>query len=401
MSYYILISLCVIILIAYFFEITSRITRIPGVILLIILGMALNYFFRVIGFTLPDFSLLLPVMGTLGLVLIVLEGSLDLKVGRDKKRLMIRSFASAGILFFVFVFFFAILLSSFFDYDFKNAFLNAIPLGIISSAVAIPSSSNLASNDREFIVYESSVSDILGIIVFDFVLFNGLPVGKAIMGFTLEIIMTILFSILISAMLAYLLHKVTHHIKYVIILTFVVLIYTLANLIHWPSLIVVLIFGLILNNNNLFQFDFIKKRVDFGDFNAGLKSFKQITGELTFLVRSFFFLIFGFYTSLESLLNLNSLIVSLSVSASFFILRALFFKYILRKPLFPLLWFAPRGLITILLFMTIPEAMRLPLISEGVVVQTIFITTLTMTFGNILYGRDYSVAPEISTNNQI
>ena len=42
MTYYIIISFCVVILLAYFFDITSRQTKIPGVLLLVLTGMAIN-----------------------------------------------------------------------------------------------------------------------------------------------------------------------------------------------------------------------------------------------------------------------------------------------------------------------------------------------------------------------
>jgi len=47
---------------------------------------------------------------------------------------------------------------------------SAIPLAIISSAVAIPSAAGLLKQDREFVVYESTFSDILGIMIFNYAL---------------------------------------------------------------------------------------------------------------------------------------------------------------------------------------------------------------------------------------
>ncbi len=41
MTNYIITALCVIIILAYFFDITSKFSKIPGVILLILLGMAI------------------------------------------------------------------------------------------------------------------------------------------------------------------------------------------------------------------------------------------------------------------------------------------------------------------------------------------------------------------------
>ena len=398
MSYFILITLCCIVLIAYFFEITSKFSKIPSVILILCLGMLLRFITTNIGFSIPDLSMLLPLMGTLGLILIVLEGSMDLNLGSDKKKLILKSFSSAFLLFFVFIITFSLIMHFGYGFSFKMALLNAIPFGIISSAVAIPSSISLHKNDREFIVYESSVSDIVGILLFDFVLFNQMSLINGMMIFSMEVFATIIFSVIISIGLAYMLHKIGHHIKYVIILTSVVLIFTLAKIVHWPSLIVVLIFGLTLNNNHLFQNRYTLKYIDFNDFNSNLKSFKQITGELTFLVRSFFFLIFGYYTSLEGLFNFQTLLFSISIITTVFGLRALFFKFVIRKSLTPLLFFAPRGLITILLFLSIPAQLKLPFMTEGLIAQIIIISIIVMAFGNIITSHQKDVLEPTNTN---
>lgn len=134
------------ILLAYLFDITSRYTKIPGVILLIGLGIVIQVLVSTTGIKIPDMQPLLPVIGTVGLVLIVMEASMDLKLGRNKLGLIIKS-ASAAI--FLFAFFAAIMtfiMVKFLGYHFTESLLNSIPFGIISSAVAI-SSANLAYDD--------------------------------------------------------------------------------------------------------------------------------------------------------------------------------------------------------------------------------------------------------------
>lgn len=385
MNYYLLIALCVIVILSYVFDITSKYTRIPGVILLIITGMIINYLLSYFNIHIPDISGLLPLMGTIGLVLIVLEGSLDLTISKKKKKLIIQSISSAVIQLMVFVGITAYVLVSFFDYSFKIVLINLIPLGIVSSAVAIPSATGLGKHDKEFVTYESSFSDIIGIIAFDFILYKNSRFGESMMDFTLEMILTIVASIVLSAALAFILHRITHHVKYIIITTSILLVFALAKLIHLPSLLVVLIFGLIMNNNHLFNNKYLQKVIDFEGFNLELKSFKNITGEFTFIIRSFFFIIFGYYTYVSDLINLSNLLLSIGLSLSIFVLRALYFRIVLKMPLYPLLFFAPRGLITILLFLTIPNNYALPFINQGLITQVIFISIFLMAFGNMLF----------------
>ena len=70
----------------------------------------------------------------------------------------------------------------------KLALASAIPIGIISSAIAIPSAKNLLNNEKEFITYESSLSDIFGVIFFNFITLNDNIGSKTFGNFSLELL---------------------------------------------------------------------------------------------------------------------------------------------------------------------------------------------------------------------
>ena len=399
MIYLVLIFFSALVLLSYVFDITSRYTRIPGVILLMVLGILLKLLTKYTSLEIPNLQPLLPVIGTLGLILIVLEGSLDLTLDKEKKTIIFKSVVSGILLFLLFAGVFAYYLVAVYQIPLHQAFINVIPLGIISSAVAIPAAANLDQNDKEFVTYESSVSDVLGILVFDFIFINTMEKSKGMAGFFGDIIFTLILSVIFSAGLTFLIQKIRHHVKYVIIMTFIVLVFASAKLVHLPSLLVVLIFGLMMNNMHLFKFEKVKEFLDFEGFREELISFKHITGELTFLVRSFFFIMFGYYTNLSDLLNLTNLGISVLITISIFALRALFFKFILRQSFNPLLFYAPRGLITILLFLNVPEAIRLPFMNEGTVSQIIFLSILVIIVGNIIGKRRQAKVPEFEIVN--
>lgn len=387
MTYYILIGFCLMVLLAYFFDITSKHTKIPSVLMLVITGLALHYISEYFDLHIPYMNRILPVMGTLGLILIVLEASLDLMLIKEKSALIIHSLSSAILLFLIFTGLLTYVAVYYFDYDIKMFLINIIPISVISSAVAIPSAVGLLQNDRDFVTYESAMSDIIGILAFDFILLSSGSFSSGVLRFIAELVLTLIASIIVSAALAYMLHKINHHVKYVFIMTVIVLVYSLAKLIHLPSLLVVLIFGLVINNNQIFKNKHSEKIISFDTFNDDLSGFKNIAAELTFIVRSFFFLMFGFFIRLSDLFNINNLKIAVILIAIIFLLRALYFKMILQIPLSPLLFFAPRGLITILLFLSIPSAMSLSFMNIGVVTQVIFITILMMTFGNMIFQQ--------------
>jgi len=394
MTNYIILAFCLLILLAYLFDITSRYTKIPGVILLIGLGIAIQVLVNITGFKMPDMEPLLPVIGTVGLILIVMEASMDLKLGRNKLGLIFKSVSAAILLFAFFVAIMTLVLTKLLDYPVIDSLLNAIPFGIISSAVAISSAGNLNQEQKEFVVYESSFSDIIGILVFDFILIYQDSIGQGLMNFTLKGMLTIIIAIIITSALAMLLHKITYHINYIIILTSVVLIYSLAKMIHLPALLLVMAFGIAMANYKLVENSLIRRYVDFDKFGNDLVSFKKIMTEFTFVVRSFFFIMFGYYTKIEGLLSFRNILTSVIIIAGIYSLRIIFLRKFIKIPLFPYLFFSPRGLITILLFLSIPAALRIEPINEQVVTLVILISILLMMFGNIFYRTEKIPAEE-------
>ncbi len=387
MTNYIILVLCIIVILSYLFEIAGRYVRIPSVIFLISLGIAIQFIVKAIRLDIPNLQPVLPVIGTLGLIMIVTEASLDLQLERRKKGLIIKSIISAFMLFAVFTGVFTYILVEFLNIPVRDSVLNGIPLGIISSSVAITAAATLKPDDKEFVVYESAFSDAFGIIAFDFILINQGTFIQGVSSFTLSFLITIIIALVTTSILGILLHKITYHITYVIIMTSVVMVYVLAKLAYLPALMLVLIFGLILSNNLILEKTPIKVFVDFPKFRNDLRSFKVILTELTFLVRSFFFIMFGYYTKVEGLLDLQNILAGAAITAGIFLLRLIFFKQVLRMPIVPLVFFSPRGLITILLFLSIPMSSRIPFISEEVITIVIIFTIIIM-MGNIFYQKD-------------
>lgn len=387
MTNYIILAICVIIIISYIFDITSRYTKIPGVGMLILAGIGIRLLVESTGFTMPNLEPLLPVVGTVGLIFILMEASLDIKLNKKKSELIIKSVLSAILLFTFFVTALTLIFVVFLKYPLINSLLNSIPLGIISSAVAISSSAHLDTYHKEFIVYESSFSDIIGILTFNIILINQESIGRGLLNFTFQGLLTIALAVIVTSTLAILLHKTNYHINYVIILTCLIAIYALAELIHLPALFLVLVFGITLSNSQLVENTFIKNYVEFKKFRNDVESFRIILRELTFIVRSFFFIMFGYYTNISGLFNRENLIVSSLITAGMMAFRWLFIRYALKIPSLTIILFAPRGLITILLFLNIPDFLKVDAINAEVVVLIIFMTILMMIGSNLLTGK--------------
>lgn len=380
MSTTIIIVFCILLLVAYLFDLSSSKTKIPSVILLIIFGWALKQMATFFGVKLPDFSSSLPIIGTLGLILIVLEGSLELEVNLSKVGVITKTFLGSYFTLLATAFTFAFIFHYFSDYPFRDCLINAIPFCIISSAIAIPSVRNMSKNTNEFVIYESSLSDIMGVIFFNFILRNKVLHTEAFTDFTLQLILITIISFLATMALSLLLSKIDHHIKFVPIILLIILIYSISKEYHLPALVFILFFGLFIGNSHqLSHYKWIE-RFHPEELQKEVKKFKELIIEATFLVRASFFILFGYLLETAEILNHETIYLALFIVIVVLIFRTIQLK-LSKIPLSPLLFIAPRGLITILLFLSIAPENAMFFINKSLVIQVIMLTAFIMMFG--------------------
>lgn len=387
MTYPIIISVCALIIIAYLFDLTAPKTKIPSVILLLSVGWASNQLLQFLNISIPDLSSLLPIFGTIGLILIVLEGSLELELKRENFPLIRKSIIASLIQTVGLSFLLAYAFYYFGDYSYKDSLLNAIPLSIISSAIAIPSVKNITRSSKEFIIYESSLSDIFGVIFFDFIALNDTIDAAAFGSFAVQILVIILISFVATLGLAFLLSKIKNHTKFIPILILLITIYAISKMFHLPALIFILLFGIILGNlDELKNIKWINKAQP-EKLNTEVMKFKEIVMEGTFLIRTIFFLLFGYMMNTAEIINEESLLWSIVIVGAIFIFRLIQLLFS-KLPLRPLLMIAPRGLITILLFLAISSEQTIDLVNKPLIIQVIILTSFIMMLGLITNKRE-------------
>jgi len=390
----ILIVLPLLIIFSYLFDIISRKTKFPAVILLMFTGIIIRTGTTLYGFTEFGFlENLIPVLGTVGLILIVLEGALELDIKRDKLPVILKGFFAAGIILVLNVLGVYLLFYHFLGIGHQAAVIFAIPLSIISSAVAIPSSASLFERDKEFVVYESTFSDILGIMLFNYAIrqfeTNQTMISmESIVGLGLQIIGVIVVSLFITYCLFQLLQKIEHHVKFFLILALLVLVYALGKFFHLPALVTIFIFGLFLSNVKTLLPDFMKRNLDLEETKKGLHEFHILTAESTFLVKTFFFLFFGFSINLSEFTTIDPFLYGLLIFSVMFGIRYVFFTTTTFKfKPSPLVFISPRGLISILLFLQIKEIPFMDgiitVIDERVLLVVILASMLIMTQGTM------------------
>jgi len=337
--------------------------------------------------TVPDLNPLLPVLGTVGLILIVLEGSLELDVDKTKFPMIKKSIVVAFIPMIIL----AMLLGFFFqyvgNYTLKDSITYAIPFCVISSAIAIPSVKAIHSRVREFVVFETSLSDILGVLLFNFVALNAVINTDSLIEFFVQIVVITVLSFIATIGLSLLLTKVDHHIKYSPIIIIIILFYGVSKIYHLPGLVFIIIFGLLLGNiKRISTLKFFRK-MHYKAIEVEVKKLHELSVEAAFLVRALFFLLFGFLMHTKDVLNADTILYALGIVAAIIIIR-LVQLLIYKIPLIPILFIAPRGLITILLFVAIvPEPVG-TIVSKALVIQVIVLTALVMMIG-LMFTPDH------------
>jgi len=384
-----------VIILSFFFNIIAKRTNIPSVLLLIGLGMGLKAAMNAFGIIDDDVQLntILEVLGNVGLVMIVLEAALDLKLERDKVGMILRSLliASLGIAGSMFA------LASFFGYIFPSAdyyttLVYAIPLSIMSSAIIIPSVGRLTGAKREFMVYEGTFSDILGIMVFYFMIGadGGAGEGSIAWEIILNIGVTIILSVVVAYVMVYLFQKLQMQVKLFLIISVLMLLFAVGKYFHLSSLLIILTFGLVLNNTDVFFQGRLAALFDKEKVKPILHDFHTLTLESAFLVRTFFFVVFGLSITLSSLYNAEVAVNSFVIVAILYAIRFILLKLFARQNVFPELWIAPRGLITVLLFFVLMknETLNIPNFDTGLLLYPILITSIIMMIALILYRGD-------------
>ena len=395
-SYSLIILFSATIIVSYFFNIYAKKSGIPAVLMLIVSGVLINFALIISGIEKPNLFPILEVLGVVGLILIVLEAALDLELLKEKIGVITKSLLVATIGLVATSYVSAEFLCYVFEMTIIEALLFTIPLSILSSAIILPSIDSLDEYKKEFMIYESTFSDILGIVGFYSVMsFLGPDSKSEIYGEVFSnLIFTIVFSVIASYILIYIFQKLKGHNKLFLLISILLLLYAIGKLFHLSSLIIILIFGVILNNYKLFFKGGLIKLIDHEKVTSVLADFKVITGESAFVIRTFFFIIFGWSISLSSMFNLKTVAVGGAILLIIYTIRTISLILFSGKNIFPQVFLAPRGLITILLFFAIPKSITEQYDFNGVLLFVIFISCIIMTSGLIRYKKNQETIKE-------
>lgn len=386
-TYLFLIVFCLILIGSFFFNYLQKKLHISAVILLLLSGVILQL-------ALPMLSIsdaYLKIFGTLGLLIIVLEAVVDLEVhGHNYKMFLMALCVSIVIV---------VLTSALIAWGFMLAYnlslhaavIYAIPLSIVSSAIVIPSLSNLEGVTKEFLILESIFSDIIGVLLFNFLISSNeidlVNISKFSINFTFMLIISLITTIVLGIALSRDKIKNLH----ILILAVLILTYSIAKWFHLSALLLILIFGVFLRNlpmilNTRFGMRCLGNYLNHVTIHKNLHSMQDLIEDLGFIVRSIFFVLLGYSIKLSSLISLKVILLGFMVVVITYAIRWAILHRSFTSNVVLATTMAPRGLITVLLFFQIPNELQSQLFDEGITFFVVIASTLVMS-GGLFYHR--------------
>ncbi len=387
-TYLFLIVFCLILIGSFFFNYIQKRLHISAVILLLLSGVVLQL-------ALPTFSIpdaYLKIFGTLGLLIIVLEAVVDLEVhGHNYKMFLM----ALGVSIVIVVLTSALIAWGFmlaYNLSLHAAVIYAIPLSIVSSAIVIPSLSNLEGVAKEFLILESIFSDIIGVLLFNFLIssneINLVNISKFSINFTFMLVLSLVITIVLGIALSR--DKVKN--LHILILAVLILSYSIAKWFHLSALLLILIFGVFLRNlptilNTRFGMKCLGNYLNHVTIHKNLHSMRDLIEDLGFIVRSIFFVLLGYSIKLSGLMSLKVIMLGFMVVVITYAMRwVVLHRTSLSSDVVLATTMAPRGLITVLLFFQIPDELQSQIFDEGITFFVVIASTLVMS-GGLFYHR--------------
>lgn len=303
-------------------------TKIPTPVILILAGIILGPATHILKDDI--FFEIAPYFGTFALILILFEGGLDLEFD-----LVIRQFPSAlllGLLSFILgaagITSICLIL---FQMEMSDALFFGFIFGGTSPAVILPVLPRLSITKKlkTLLTLEAVISEVLtviSVIVYIKIRKDGQYEGISILTHILasigiSIVLAAVSGLIWSRFMGYFSKQ---NLAYMLTLGFVLLLYTLTDFLGGEGAITILAFGILLGNSKILATKSqpvlakINSTVNIADFEID-EVVKRINAELTFLVRTFFFVFIGllfdftFFTE-EVLLMASAILVVFFVS---------------------------------------------------------------------------------------
>jgi potassium/hydrogen antiporter len=286
-------------------------TRIPDVLILMIIGMILGPVSGLIKFA--NLAYFAEYFGTFALMVILFEGGMDMDL-----ETLIKEFGAASTLVMVSFVLSATAIGAFFAlsyrWDIMQSLLFGTILGCTSAAVIIPTLSRMSlRNDAKMLLtIESALSDVLAVVctisLLEFIKLEKVgieaPFRAVASAFSIAILAGVasgMFWLKVRSLLG------EQKYSYMLVLAYILVVFAVTDFLGGSGPIAVLVTGIILGNGKHFS-----RILKTGDRPLTDETIKFFHGEITFFIRTFFFVYMGMMINFSSF-NAIFLMVSLSL----------------------------------------------------------------------------------------
>ena len=182
-------------------------------------------------------------------------------------------------------------------------------------------------------------------------------------------------ALLVAPAIFFFLNRIDGHVRFLPLIAGIVFLYAAGKALHLSPLVLVLGCGLLLNNPHLANWSRRLAAWRGDNYDQTLKEFKGLVAELTFATKSFFFLLLGYWTNVEKMASWTAWAVAATVFVVVFASRGVILRLLRQPDAAALTWIAPRGLITVLLFIAAADAGKLHEFSGGAVMLVVLATS--------------------------
>jgi cell volume regulation protein A len=277
-------------------------TSIPDILILVVLGFLIGPIFGIVNYNV--LSPISEIFASLALIIILFDGGLNLelkKVLQDSPRATALTFLG----FFVSMGFVTIFTFFTLNWDFLSSLLLGAILGGISSSVVIPLINRVNVNEKisTILSLESAFTDALvvvfGLTILQFLTgpFNGGAydaVGKIAGAFSIAVVIGLVFGVVWLKVLRAIKKEIYDDI---LTLAVVLLFYSITEILGGNGAIFALTFGLVLGNGiRIFRVLGIKERIE------ASKVMKKFHSQISFFIRTFFFVFIGLIFAVDNYL---------------------------------------------------------------------------------------------------
>ena len=317
------------IFVSHFFTSLFEKTRIPDVLLLIIIGIILGQALDLNSSSFGNYGLLL---STLALVLMLFDGGSHLSFDVIKTTLN-RCITISLITFFATTLVAFLIIYYLLGYNPLPSLFAGTVLGSISPAVIVPIIKMLNVSDRakSMLVVESAITDVLSIIISLGIIGAITSNQSTLLGFIgMEIIARMICSALLGLGAAILWSAILEKVRkfpnnIFTSLAYLFILYGLCEKLAWNGPLCILIFGLILANAKQIPLSILK-----GFGTNKLAEFtaleKTLFSEVIFIVKTFFFIYLGISIEFG---NMGYLLIGLIITIAIYIVRLFITKFVI------------------------------------------------------------------------